>query len=117
MTKTPQVPAQYHAGFLASLDGRTEIAKVMRERWENLTDDLGGAENLSYPQRSLVERSLWLEHHLIQLEQALASGAEFDSSKWVSSCNSLLGIYNKLGIERRARDVGDLHEYLSGLRK
>lgn len=112
MNKKTELPAQYQTGFLASLDGRTEIARVMRERWENLTADLGGADSLSYAQRSLAERALWLEHHLIALEQALAAGSEFDSGKWVQACNSLVGIYNRLGIDRKPRDIGDLHDFL-----
>ena len=35
---------------------RTALAQVMRERYLEFTDDLGGRDNLGYAKRSLVER-------------------------------------------------------------
>ena len=84
----------------------------MRERYQNYTDDLGGADRLSYAQRSLVERALWLEYWLAEQERALATGKEFDVGKWTQAANSLQGIYSKLGLERQARDIPDLQSYL-----
>jgi len=47
------VPAQFHNGWLDALDFRTAMAKEMRDRFVALTNDLGGADRLSYAQRSL----------------------------------------------------------------
>ncbi|QIB52134.1 hypothetical protein [Pseudomonas sp. OIL-1] len=105
MSKLTTPPDRFAQGWLDQLDGRTGIAQTMRERWQALTDDLGGASRLSYQQRSLVSRVLWLEHHLIEQERALAAGGDFDSGKWVQSCNALSGIFSKLGLDRQARDV------------
>ena len=99
--KTP--PNKFNTGWLADLDGRTAIAQVMRERYQAFTNDLGGVERLSYAQRSLVERALWLEYWLAQQEQALASGADFDVARWTQAANSLQGILSKLGLDRRDR--------------
>jgi hypothetical protein len=60
--KKSTVPEKFEQGFLETLDGRTEIAQAMRERFRAITNDLGGADRLSYVQRSLVERALWLEY-------------------------------------------------------
>lgn len=68
---------------------------------------------MSYAQRSLVERALWLEFWLAQQEQELATGREFDVSRWTQAANSLQGILAKLGLERRARDVPSLSEFLA----
>ncbi|MGY6549599.1 MAG: hypothetical protein ACXIU7_11440 [Roseinatronobacter sp.] len=89
----------------------------MRARWQAMTDDLGGADRLSYSQRSLVERALWLEHWLHIQEQALADGdyASFDAGKWTQSCNALQGILVKLGLERRQKDVTSLQSYIAGM--
>lgn len=116
MPKTDAIPDQFAPGYLAALDGRTAIAAAMRSRWQELTADLGGADRLSYAQRSLVERALWLEHYLHLQEQKLASGdhEEFDAGKWTQACNALQGILTKLGLERKARDVTTLAEYLNG---
>jgi hypothetical protein len=110
-TKTP--PSKFNTGWLSELDGRTAIAQEMRERFRAFTDDLGGAENLSYAKRSLVERALWLEFWLAQQEQALAGGADFDVGKWVQAANGLQGILSKLGLDRQAKDLPSLNEYLA----
>jgi hypothetical protein len=109
-TKTP--PSKFNTGWLSELDGRTAIAQVMRERYAAFTNDLGGVERLSYAQRSLVERALWLEFWLAQQEQALAGGSDFDVGKWTAAANSLQGILSKLGLERQAKDAPNLSTFL-----
>ncbi|SNT38116.1 hypothetical protein [Tropicimonas sediminicola] len=109
------MPDKFEAGYLNRLDGRTAIANDMRGRWQEITEDLGGAASLSYAQRSLVERALWLEHWLQVQERALAEGRveDFDSGRWTQGCNSLVGILSRLGLERSPRDVS-LANYLEG---
>ena len=109
--KTP--PNKFSTGWLSELDGRTAIAQEMRERFRAFTDDLGGAETLSYAKRSLVERALWLEFWLAQQEQALAGGSDFDVGKWTQAANSLQGILSKLGLERQAKDVPNLSDFIN----
>jgi len=99
------IPDKYQTGWLDELDSRTAIAKDMRERYQTLTDDLGGLPKLSYQQRSLCERSLWLEYWLASQERILASNGEFDVGKWVQAANGLQGIYAKLGLDRITREV------------
>ena len=110
---TQAPPKKFNTGWLSELDGRTAIAQEMRERFRAFTDDLGGADTLSYAKRSLVERALWLEFWLAQQEQALAGGSDFDVGKWTQAANALQGILSKLGLDRRAKDVPSLNEYLA----
>lgn len=111
--KLSEVPATYAPSWLAKLDGRLGVARDLRERYAEVCTDLGGAESLSYMQRSLIERGLWLEYWLAEQEGRLATGGDFDVGKWVQAANSLQGIYTRLGIARRARDVPDLQTYLA----
>ena len=115
MAKSSDIPAKFEAGYLDRLDGRTAIASAMRARWHEMTSDLGGADRLSYAQRSLVERALWLEHWLHVQEQALADcrHGDFDAGRWTQACNSLLGILARLGLERRQKDVTNLSDYIA----
>lgn len=113
MPKLQTPPDRFSQGWLDQLDGRTGIAQVMRDRYQHFTDDLGGAERLSYAQRSLVERALWLEYWLAQQERDLASGRDFNVNRWIQGANSLQGLLSKLGLERTAKDVPDLSEYLA----
>ena len=116
MTKLAEIPDKFSPGYLAALDGRTAIAQDMRARWAAMTADLGGEATLSYAQRSLVERALWLEHWLAVQEQALAAGQyeAFDAGKWTQACNALQGILVKLGLERKQKDVTSLADYIKG---
>ena len=106
------IPAQFSNGWLDALDYRTAMAKEMRDRFVTLTNDLGGVDHLSYAQRSLCERALWLEYWLASQERSLAAGDEFDAGKWTQACNSLQGIFTKLGLKRVPRDVPDLSQWL-----
>lgn len=97
-TKLPGPPERQTASWLSRLDGRLAIAQEMRRRYQALVDDLGGEGQLSYMQRSLIERALWLEYWLAEQERALAEGRDFDVGKWVQAVNSLQGLYSRLGI-------------------
>lgn len=110
--KYKQVPSKYSQGWLTELDGRTSIAGEIRERYAEVCNDLGGVDGLSYMQRSLIERSLWLEYWLASQERELATGADFDVGKWTQACNSLQGIYGRLGLHRQARQVPNLTDYI-----
>jgi hypothetical protein len=110
--KKRTVPAKFQRGWLASLDGRLAVAQTMRNRFAVVCDDLGGVDRLSYMQRSLVERSLWLEYWIVQHECDLAAGRAFNAGSWIQAANALQGLYTKLGIERRAREVPALADYL-----
>ena len=108
------VPDRFTAGYIDRLDGRTAVAVDMRARWQQMTADLGGEDRLSYAQRSLVERALWIEFWIAQQERILADGGEADIGRMTQATNSLLGLYRTLGLERRARDVTpSLSQYLA----
>ena len=114
MSKQQDIPQKFTPGFIAALDGRTGVAQEMRERFSELTRDLGGADQLSYQQRSLCERVLWLEHWIRVQETALARGdnAAFDVGRYTQASNAIQGIYAKLGLRRVARDVPSLGEFI-----
>jgi hypothetical protein len=113
-TKTQQpVPPRFTTGWLGDLDGRLSLAKELRQRFESMTNDLGGSDSLSYVQRSLCERALWLEFWLSQQERDLANGTDFNVSGWIQATNSLQGIFSKLGLRRRAKDVPTLDGWIA----
>ena len=114
MSKAKNVPNEFTNGWLSQLDQRTEIAQIMQRRYNILTDDLGGVNSLSYQQRSLVERSLWLEYWLADQERLLAQGKPFEVAKWTQACNSLQGLYAKLGLHKLTQ-TKDISDYLSGI--
>jgi hypothetical protein len=112
--KMAVIPDKQSPGWLASLDGRTCVAQDMAGRFDEICRDLGGADRLSYMQRSLIERALWIEYWLASQERELAEGREVDTGRYVQAANGLQGIFNRLGLERRARDVTpDLASYIA----
>ncbi|MGP5563691.1 hypothetical protein [Vreelandella alkaliphila] len=113
MSKQGTVPNKFAPNWLSQLDGRRGVTQELRQRYTAMTNDLGGAERLSYAQRSLVERALWLEYWLQTQEVELAEGKAFDVGRWTQAANSLQGILSKLGLERKAKDVPNLQDYLA----
>ena len=113
MTKQSEIPDRYSNDWLEKLDGRTRIAQVVSDRLEALTIDLGGMDNLSYQQRSLAKRAIWMEAVIEQQEAALAKGEEVDQGRLTQAVNSLIGLLKTLGLKRQAMDVPDLQAYLS----
>ena len=111
-SKSQPVSAKFANGWLDGLDGRLGLARELRQRFETLTNDLGGSDSLSYAQRSLCERALWLEYWLATQEKDLANGGEFDVGKWTQATNSLQGIFAKLGLKRVPKDVPDLQDWI-----
>lgn len=103
--KPQSLPAKFRAGFLAELDGRTELSKTLRANYESIVADLGGPEEIGHVKAALVERFCWLEAILQTLEHEMATG-QIDKSdalgKWIQAVNSLSGLAKTLGVERRA---------------
>jgi hypothetical protein len=107
-SKFSKPPKRFEAGFLLKLDARTEVCKQLREAYNEITADLGGADSLSHVMLALVERFVFLEFTLQQLESRIASnpkGADEFISKWIQACNSVTGLAKTLGLERKARKI------------
>lgn len=115
MAKSTEVPASYRADWIEALDGRTRLARAVHERLATLYSDLGGGADgggLSYQQRSLCRRVVWLEVLIETRESALARGQAIDEGAHTQSVNALSGLLSKLGLARRAREAPSLDDYL-----
>lgn len=112
MAKT--IPDHFEPRFLDDLDGRSNVTRRLRHRVAQLHSDLGGEDRLSYAQRSLCLRAIWLESWLEAREVDAAEGRPIDIGKQIQALNTLLGLWRTLGLERKARDVPDLQSYLRG---
>src|SRR5262245_39612437 len=106
--KMHSLPVKFKAGFLAALDGRTDLAKALRANYEQIVADVGGREEVGHVKSALVERFVWLEAILQTLEQEMAKG-QIDKGealgRWIQAVNSLSGLARVLGIERKARQM------------
>lgn len=87
--------------WIDRLDGRTGIAQTMRDRYDAMTEELGGVDRLSYSRRSLVVRYLWVEYWMEGRETMLAERGWTDMSEWIEAMNAMHGILDRLGIESK----------------
>ena len=113
MAKSKTPPRQYEPKFLQSLDRRSAAYAVLSSRYAEIVSDLGGEDGLSYLQRSLVVRYLHAEWWIEQQEIAITQGEAVDIGKLVQASNNIVGLSSKLGLERRAKDVPNLADYLA----
>jgi hypothetical protein len=107
--KPTELPSTYRPGFLSAMDGRLEITKTLKHRFDTVASDLGGVAGLSTIQRSLLERFVWLEAAVSRIEQDMASAegtaaATNVMARWIQACNSLMGFAKTLGLNRVRRD-------------
>ena len=102
--KVTAVPEKFRAGFLAALDGRTDLAKALRASYEQIVADVGGQNEVSRIKSAMVERFVWLEAILQTIEHDMASGT-IDKAvalgRWIQAVNALSGLAKVLGVERK----------------
>lgn len=106
------VPAKFDPDFIDKLSRRYTLTRIVSERREALEAHLGG-ENLSYVQRSLIKRLIWLELITESHEQRFVNGEEIDIGALTQLNNSLKGIYNTLGIAPTARPIRRLRDVMA----
>jgi hypothetical protein len=69
-------------------------------------NDLGGADLLSEAQFSLIRRAAALECELERLDARLSVGEEVDLDSYGRCAGHLRRLFETIGVERKARDVG-----------
>jgi len=122
-------PKKYEKGFLIRLDKRHAAFKTIFHNYQEIMGDLGGRDSLSHIQQTLVERFVFLEFVLRNLEQKIAEqsddktkekGVDVEKlfSRWVQGLNSLTGLAKVVGVERRAKQIrSSLKEYVKSKKK
>lgn len=104
-----------HERFLEGVDVRFRPAAILKRRYETLVVDLGGFDNLSYQERSLVKRFLNIEALVESSEADLIEGRRdrVVISEYLQAVNSLIGLSKILGLKRRQRPVESLTNYIN----
>lgn len=111
--KRRTLPTKYESGFLQRMDGRTEVAQRLRQNFGTIADEVGG--DLSHVKAALVERFVFLEAVMATTETEIAASpanAPALIGSWVQQLNAMVGLSKVLGIERRAKDVPALSDYI-----
>jgi hypothetical protein len=98
------------------LDARTAAARAARQLVDTLSADLGGAEQLSAGERQLVQRAAMCGAIVADFEARWVAGQPVPLSEYLSAVNVQRRVLATLGLQRRAKPVETLQEYLAGLR-
>ena len=90
----------------SELDGRTNAAKMFDSLASSITQDLGGYDELSTIERSLVEGFVGATIVMQSLNFKLALGQEIDLGQHAQACSAMVKIASRLGLQRRAKNIG-----------
>jgi hypothetical protein len=99
--------------FWEDQDQRTAAVKEIRRRLQRLCDDAGVT---SYQQELLAQRAVFLSLQLETIEVNAERNGEFSPGTYSHLTNSLLGVLKALGLEKQAKPVGQLSNYLEAKR-
>jgi hypothetical protein len=91
-------------------DGRSPWARRWKDLCELHAKDISpsGPLHLTEAQRSLIRRAATLETELEQVEGKLSEGTAQDLATYATASAHLRRLLETLGIERRARDMGNV---------
>ena len=103
------------SALLPGVDGRSAWVRRCKDIIEQHISDLGGYDNTSAAERSLVRRAAVLTTELERLESRFASVGEAtaaDLDLYTRASGNLRRLLETIGLKRVPRDVPDLRSYL-----
>jgi hypothetical protein len=103
------------ASILPSVDGRTALGRRYRDVVEALTSDQGGASQLSEARLQLIRRFAACACLAEELESRLVRGEPVNLAEHASLCSSLVRLGSRIGVNRVAKPVESLSQYLARL--
>jgi hypothetical protein len=87
------------------LDGRTTSARMFSQLAAQIETDLGGRDDLSAIELQLIEAFCGASILLNHLNTKLIQGEPVEPLAHAQAASTLVRVANKLGLQRRARDV------------
>jgi hypothetical protein len=95
--------------LLPGIDGRSAWVRRCKDVIAAHIADLGGADNTSAAERSIIRRCAVLTTELERLEAKFATAgeaSEYDLDLYQRMTNTLRRALEAVGLERRAKDIG-----------
>jgi hypothetical protein len=100
---------------LPGVDGRTMIARRFYDVLQSLIADQAGLDRCSEAKLQLIRRFAASAVMAEELEAKLARGEQIDITQHAALSSTLVRLAQRIGIERRARNVTpSLNQYLAG---
>ena len=91
--------------LLPDVDGRGAIARRFKDITSAIIADQGGADQCSESRLQLIRRFAAAAVIAEQMESRLANGEQIDIQEHALLCSTLTRLAQRIGIERRQRDV------------
>lgn len=112
--KTKALPDWSH-DFLNRIDGSSSLGYALRQRHQAMQEHVSGGDpdRLTYPQRSLIRRALWLELRIESDEEGFLIGDPLSPGSHATLLNSLVSIWRLLGLERRTLPVESVAAFIA----
>lgn len=107
--KTATLPARFVPRFWDECDGRMAVVKEIRRRVQLLKADTAAD---SYQKEILCERTVFICCQLETQERTAIERGTFDAGRYTQMVNALVGLLRSLGLERRAKQVTNLRDYI-----
>jgi hypothetical protein len=102
----------------ATVDGRSQSARRFHDVLQQILADLGSAARLSEGQRQLCRRAATVSMTAEGMEAHAVTGQPFDVDLYGQLTDRLGRCFQRLGLERRSRDVTPrLEDYLQARAK
>jgi hypothetical protein len=98
--------------LLPGVDGRTATARRYQDLVANLISDAGGEAGMSETRRQLIRRFAALSVQAERMEALVAMGETIDLAEHCSISSTLVRLASRLGINRSAKLVPPLKDYL-----
>jgi hypothetical protein len=114
-TLPTQLPARFRQGFPWALDRRCKAVREVAADLVTLWQDLGGYDALSAQQLWLCERVVFIRQRVLAFESAALGGKDlpFEAGVYSNLANVLMGYLRTLGLERKARLMPNIRDYLA----
>ena len=91
--------------LLPNTDGRTMLARRYRDIMAAIASDQGGVAHLSEARIQLVRRFVAASCMAEEMESKLVSGESINMQEHAMLCSTLVRLAQRIGIDRRARNV------------
>lgn len=105
-----KLPAVWEPRFLDRADSRFSAVRLVRQRIELLEADAGAD---SEQKRLLCSRAAFIATVLETEECRCLENGQPPTGSYFQMTNCLIGLLRAIGLERHARDAGDLRSYLA----
>jgi hypothetical protein len=106
-TRRMTLPGTYVAGFLQTFDQRSVLFSELNGAFVETVDDLGGTASLSHLSLGLVERYIFVEFMVRNLERRMLQDEAMARKlfrRWRTASGILLSLAKTLGLERRVKE-------------